>query len=1554
MDYLQQLSLLLSDIPSVPQLLNLFQLRLGICSGIILLFALFTSPQSLKAEGQFRFRTLSPEGGFYYDGVNDIEQDSEGFVWIVMDYELYRFDGYTYKKYYPQFASMDPTKRWIFRDLASDTKGNLFVNTSNGVYRYDSRLDCFERLCDEVSRLKMDALDRLWVRQNNRFGRVDLKSGEIFFPDYEPFNDESKSAQQEDAHQKLAESAKDKSKVSQPKVAASAQPLVPQGICNDLCSCGKKLFSFAQRTIYRFDETSQQFVPLMQLPLLAENEADSAQRGSKGKLMLQRSQGSLILEGTDESLLSRGSKGNKDSKGNQLSQGKKGNQLAQKSGNPGQGRDRGNVIRFAQEHNEKLWVYVEREGVYVISLNSYMIEAHYPMLSECERYRLRQFYVDGSGQIWLGTINGLYIFNSLNQETTRYSHSATDETSLPNNSIWRIYEDRQGNVWIGTYSGKLCYVDMDSGNAFRSYFVESQGLNYAPVSAFAEDKEGVWIGTEGGGVNRVEKRTRTFSLLNGQAAGFDRVAATDRSNGRSGMPANIKSLAADAHRHLWVSTYRNGIYRLDEKQRVVDHLICRPEEKELLVNDVRKILLEGDSGVWIAYQLPAPRISYYSIREKSIRHIRLDKAGNYDYLFDIIRQGEHTLWAISNEALYRLDIRTGEVRKMVPENNHYLGLFTFCADDEETLWIGTIGHGLLKFDTHTLRFLPLSGETLRREIYSIYSICHSEGQVWMGTDNGLFCYQITTGRLHKFDQQENTQGQVYYPLAVMKGSEGKIYFGGTKGFTVVNPARISTHSYLPKAMVSEFFVNHEAVAPRYADNVDDEGSAVILLRHDESNFGFEFSADNYRIPEKNRFRYRLKGYNKEWIMVDARQRRVMYAKVPAGRYQFEVCASNNDGVWGPPTVIRVVRRTAPWASLPAYIGYLLVLAGIAWFVIRHYTEKRHLKMLLYQENLEREKKEQIHQEQLRFFTNISHDFRTPLSLILAALDKLRREGLKEYYYRILNGNVQRLLDLVNELMEFQTVENGMMKLRIEPVNVNSFVQEIAHDFSDYAIQRQIDFRIECDESMPSTLMADKKVVEKIVMKLLNNAFKYTRMGGTIVLKVVKGEQFTSSWSGCYSVGDCIENAFSIVVSDTGVGISSESIGSVFDRFYKVNTVNMDSHLGTGIGLALVKSLVLLHKGCITIYSEREKGTDMVVNLPVDSRVFAEEDFVRHSPETAPTANISVGVESTAAEGASAAVQSTAAEGASVAVQSTAAASSSVAVQSTAAVQSSAAASSSSAAPSLSDGVGGTVSSVPRLLPQSARKILIVEDNKDLRELIAESLSEEFFVTGAGDGIEALKLMEDTDFDLVISDIMMPRKDGVSLCNDIKNNVNTSHIPVVLLTAKSGLESRIEGVDSGADLYFEKPMDLTYLRLSIQNIFRNRQQLKEHYAKNYYADSGELATNEQDNKFLKQLTTYIDEHIDQSDMDVNQIAEQLSMSRSKLYTKVKSLTGKSVVEFVLNCRLRKAAKLIIEENMTMKEVMFQVGIESQAYFTNAFKKVFGETPTSFANKHRPKE
>ena len=472
-------------------------------------------------------------------------------------------------------------------------------------------------------------------------------------------------------------------------------------------------------------------------------------------------------------------------------------------------------------------------------------------------------------------------------------------------------------------------------------------------------------------------------------------------------------------------------------------------------------------------------------------------------------------------------------------------------------------------------------------------------------------------------------------------------------------------------------------------------------------------------------------------------------------------------------------------------------------------------------------------------------------------------------------------------MDFRTIENGKMPLQVTPLDVNHMVNAIAYDFRNYALQKEMTFEVKCDE-LPIPIHADKHILEKILLNLLNNAFKYTRQGGHISIETYNDvESFRSSHANHFTVqGDVIpEDAFLIVVRDTGIGISKDSIASVFERFYKVNTDQADTHLGTGIGLALVKSLVLLHKGVLTIYSERESGTDIVVALSKSNHFYALED--RKTEEADSPVAITELDESS-----------------------------------------------------------------EKLLSEK-KHILLVEDNDDLRGLIAESLAADYEVTEAANGALAAEALRKEPFDLVISDIMMPVKDGITLCREVKNDINLSHIPFVLLTAKTGLESKLEGVDSGADLYFEKPVDSKLLRASVQNIFNTRRKLQEYYAKNYFADTSELAGSRQDREFLKQFIAVVEKNIDQSEMDVNYIASELSISRSKLYNKVKSLTNKSIVEFILQYRLRKAARLLVEEDMSIREIMEQVGIESQSYFTATFKKEFDETPTAFAKRHAEK-
>ncbi len=1347
------------------------------------LLLLILQTLNIYAKENYKFRTLSPPGGFYYDGVKSTKQDSEGFIWVIMDNDLYRFDGYKYKRYYSYFTELNPYIEWTFHNIEVSPAGKLFINTNNGLYTYNRVLDNFDVIWEEkVDIVKIDNQNNIWVKKESKWSIFNINDKTLFTPLYDGQS--------------------------------------PSYISNVFCVNNNDLYLFSNYgRIYRFNYSKKEFSLCMIMP------------------------------------------------------------------------DKDGLISYAKIYKGKLWLVIQKYGLYKVDLSTFTIEDHIDFFNENEGISIRSFHVDKKGHLWMGTMTGLYVFNPETKELDYYIQSESDKFSLPNNSVWSINEDRQKNIWIGTYSGALCYVNLDEKSVFKTYLPKENSLNHAPVSAFAEDNKHLWIGTEGGGINCLDKETGKFSYY------------VNEKEKNSLSHNNIKSLLIDKNHNLWAGTYTGGLNHYNTKTKQFKHYKYHKDSNSLLSNSIRKIIAEGDSGIWISYQIKKMAISFYSFKNDKFTHYNLDTESEERYIFDIIRSGENQLWVLTNKKLYQMDIKNNISNEIQRDDSTFMNFHNFCMDDSGTLWIGTNGNGLVNYNPNTNDF-TLYDEIIKHNTFSIYSICYdNEGNLWLGTENGLFKYNISNNIFSRYDTKDGVQGQVYYPLASMKSTNGDLYFGGTNGFTVIKPKEISYNIHRPNIIISEFLIDHKPAKLNIFSNDSANTEKEIILDYNQTNFGFKFAADNYLIPEKNLFKYRLKGYDEQWREADAYNRTALYSKVPSGTYYFEVLASNNDGVWSStPTVIKIKRKSAPWFSWYAYLIYLILLMYIAYLILRYYNEKKKLKLQLYLENVEREKKEEIHQSQLRFFTNISHDFRTPLSLIIAALEKLRQEGLKEYYYRILNSNAKRLLNLVNELMDFRTIENGKMKLEVQPVKINEFVEEVASDFIDYAQQRNIEFKVIKDPGVPIVYI-DKNIIEKVIMNLLNNAFKYTKESGRIFIEIKAN---SNDFKPRFSTGHVVKgeevpsSTFSIIVKDTGVGISKESISSVFERFYKVNTINFDSHLGTGIGLALVKSFVLLHKGKISIYSEREQGTEIEVCLPTDKTIYGENDFLinekneednsEDATENNETKNIDKLLED----------------------------------------------------------------EITQKPDKERKRILLAEDNEDLRKIIADFLSPDYEIIQAQDGLEASKLLSTRMIDFIISDIMMPKKDGITFSREVKSNIETSHIPLMLLTAKTSLDSKIEGADSGADFYFEKPVDLNLLKLSIQNIFKQQQQLKEYYAKNYFADDADLSSNERDNKFLKDFIDIIDKNIDHPDMDVNYIASELSMSRSKLYRKIKTMTDKSIVEFILSHRLRKAARLIIEEDMTMRQIMEEVGIESQPYFTNAFKKEFGETPSAFAAKYKKKK
>jgi len=1333
----------------------------------------FQQASAQEAPSEYKPHTYSPEGGFYYDGVKTIKQDLNGFIWVLMDNDLYRYDGYEYVSYYRYFQNMDFSKIWKFDYMETDTAGNLYVVANNKLFVHRAKTNRFDCLLDStVTFLMIDKQNHIW-----------LKTTRLYL--YKP-----------DSGVLIPITYNDK----------------PASEISTFGREGNQTFAVSARgAIYQINLENGQCTKQGMLP--------------------QNFYPKIIWE------------------------------------------------------NKTIWACSNKNKLYRINSENYQTIEVYDFFNTPDNY-VGALYADQLQNIWIGMRRGLY---ALNLQTGKYSlflNRRDNPYSIPDNSVWTINEDRQQNIWIGTYSGGLCYINPKEKTYFESYSTKEAALNYPVVSGFAETDKELWIATEGGGITVIDKKTGAFSYKKNDP------------HKNSLSFNNIKSMVTDSIRkNIWISMFQGGLDCYHIPTKTFTHYKNDPQnENSLLVNDLRKIIQESDSGLWIAYQYRDLLLSYFSFEKQTFEHFSAPDLDD-NFVFDICRDtATDDLWIATHKKIYRMNVRDKKLVE-IPSPDMINGQSLY-VDSDHNVWIGTMGKGLIKYSTKDSTY-HIYNDILKFKASTIYSMSPDHcGYLWLGTDNGLFHFNLKTGAFMQFTKDDGVQGRVFYPLAAMQSASGKLFFGGTTGFTVVTNPDIQINTRKPKAMISNIFVNNVSILFDSISNnrVDNQ----LILKHDKSNIGFLFSSDNYLMPAKNRFKYRLVGYDDRWMETDASNRYAYFTKLPAGRYTLELLASNNDDIWGDtPLQMNIRILPAPWFSAWAFVLYGLI--GFLTFaaIFRYYYRHRQLKLTLYKENLEKEQREEIHQSQLSFFTNISHEFKTPLSLILAVTDTLRKEGLREYYFRILNNNAQRLHHLVNELMLFRTVESGKQSLHLEMTDVNAFVENVSEDFLDFARQHHFQFTIQLDKALPDKLPVDRMILEKIVINLLNNAFRYTPDGGSVSINTFSDIlQYTPAYHNSYHTGnEKIEDPFCIVVHDNGVGISESSISKIFERYYKVNSTN-DNHLGSGIGLALVESLIMLHKGSITVYSEREKGADLVVMLSKNTASYAEQNFTGE-PHQLDNKRLQPEIEQMEEDNPHQA----------------------------------------------------GIDEPDELYFRESKRILIAEDNEDLRKLVAGFLSSYYDVVEASNGIAAANLIHDMEIDLIISDIMMPLKDGITLCHETKNDINSSHIPFIMFTAKTGQASELEGIESGADVYLEKPVNFDLLLQVIRNIFKQRENLKEYYVKHYFAGSTEIAANRQYNTFLKKLYDLLDANLDNSKLDVSYIASELFMSKSKLYAKLKSITNKSLVEIILNYRLRKAARLMIEKDLSIGEIMMSVGIESQSYFTRMFKKEFGETPAAFAAKMR---
>lgn len=1084
---------------------------------------------------------------------------------------------------------------------------------------------------------------------------------------------------------------------------------------------------------------------------------------------------------------------------------------------------------------------------------------------------INQLFIDYSNCLWISTFGGGVNYIDLNQKEFHLLqyNPLVAKSKLSGNYVRALLEDEKGNVWIGTRENGLNYYDFEteSYQHFKFQPEQANGLKSDNLRALAfDDQNRLWIGTNDRGINIYDPKTGRFEYLEHLPSEHNSLTNN-----------TIFAIAKDKFGQMWAGSWKNGLNRIVNKGNGQ--------------YEIEQIIWKGHS-----------KATTHTVSSDRISFIYADEV--YPEIFVGTSNGLDRIFLKEDGTIDQVIYYSGGDGKEQSLSSNFI--WPIKRVDDTTLWVGTIGGGLNKLvlsqnpGGYTAQHFSIEEGAPSADIESL--LMDEKGRIWMGT-KGISMFDPQTNTFRNFDANDGLQSNSFKIGAAYKGKSGRLYFGGTRGINFFYPDSIKLNEQKPKVVLTDLIVNNSSVKlgekkhkwTILSNSINE--SKQIRLSHLENNFSITFASLYYANPGKCKYRYKLEGYDEDWIYTDANDRKATYSNLNFDNYVFKVSASNGDGIWSDETTQLKVAVIAPWwRTNIAYVLYgllfLAVLSGIYYALIHWYKLKQKLEITL----LEERQMEEIHQMRLQFFTNISHDFKTPLTLILNPLESLLNNKIGERkakrYYHLMHNNAKRLLNLVNELMDFRKVERGAYRLHINQQDLAQTASQVMENFQEHATSKDIHLSFQ-SYLKDKQCFLDQNIFEKTLINLLGNALKNTQPSGNVQVKLYCHiDQFSPSFNNSFNIkSEYHAEAYTwLHVIDNGSGISKDSLPLIFDRYFTENKGD-STNIGSGVGLALVKSLVLLHKGELAVYSEENKGTEFLVGFP--NRLDDHEQLATESPVEKPSSSLNKSFE-------------------------------------------------------IFDTGIHSLKNVGQAENGFQTKILIVEDNHVLRQFVKESFEHSYQVFEAPDGQEGLELARKILPDVIISDVMMPKLDGVSLCQIVKNDSELNHIPFILLTAKSSVENQFEGVSSGADYYFTKPISIRVLQATIQNLIASRKKMKNLYMKNAFTKARELAVNDKEKSFMKEFVQIIEENIERTDFDVDQLCKEIGMSRTKLYNKVKSITGKSVGELIRGLRLKRAAQILASEDTSIVQVMYRVGIQSQSYFTKSFKKEFGKTPTQFVN------
>ncbi|HTJ50409.1 MAG TPA: two-component regulator propeller domain-containing protein [Cyclobacteriaceae bacterium] len=1129
----------------------------------------------------------------------------------------------------------------------------------------------------------------------------------------------------------------------------------------------------------------------------------------------------------------------------------------------------GDIKPYSANSDSLLWIGTET-GLCLFNTITKKTELFNERNTSLSNEVIKCMYTDAEGNFWLGTDFGLNVFNPKTKSTRTYFHNPQLSYSIANNVIWQIFEDRGGVIWFVTSNG-LSRLNSHS-NFYQYHEVLSTGTDQPignQVKSILITRKGIlWLATLHG-VIRIDEVNKTRQIFDTQSPERSRILIN-----------NIYALEEDDLGRIWIGT-AGGINIWNEYDQKM-YSITANASNGLISNYIARFTKGIDGSFWVsAWEGGLFKVTG-NFNDISSLHFKLV----YDYGTERVVSGSNAVWGVRYNELFKIQLNTSAFSTVKTFNALTKGkdINSLYYSNKGILWAGT-KNGLIEYNTQQ-NLATLHPIVTGNDVNLDNIIEDGNGNIWAASNNFILKFNTAADSTEIFPLDKDIPLKSFFNNCAAKTASGEIMFGGDNGYITLSPS-IKPNVYKPDVYITTLEINNSIIATNQKIDgkillqSDISFTKNLVLDYAQHSIAFEFSALHYWQPAMNVYAYKLEGFDKDWNYVSGLKNFAVYSNLSSGDYTLRVKGTNNYGIWSDQEATLHINVKPPlFLSTAFIILYIIIVIAIIIIALRTYSARIHLKNELKIALLEKEHDAEIYQTKQQFFTNISHELRTPISLILPPIQQIIKSGSlsdeNEKLIELAEKNSHRLLRVVNQILDIRKLENDSLPITITSFDMVAFLRDLHHLFIDKAQRNAIEFTLN-SHVHECMLWADTEKIETIFFNLLSNAFKFTPQGGIISITLS-----ISPPEGLFTDG-----SVNITVIDNGIGIDAEEQKKIFDRFYQTKEAQK-MELGSGIGLTLAAEYVKLHHGDIQVESNKGEGTSFTVKLPLGNSHFPIDSI-----HTQQEVNL-------------------------LATRTT------VAYQDERLYR------------------FGSESSNPM--------VLIIEDNQDMIDFIKLSLQHKYNFITAWNGEEGLTKVNNFMPELIISDIMMPVMDGLTLCKKIKENPKTTHIPTILLTAKSLTTQKVEGIRMGADLYLTKPFEVELLEAHIDHLLRRKKELADYFRHELIIQPSAEATGENiDEKFIKKVMGIIEANISNTDFGVDKLSEEIGMSTTHLYRKLKSLTQLSANDIIRKYRLKKASILLGNKEGNISEIMYDVGFSNLSYFSKCFKVEFGLSPKDYQQK-----